>query len=155
MSFKVASVHVSKTIIERVGANRLLGNGDMLMIPPGSSDLIRVHGGYVTETEIARVVNFWKAQGKPQYNEAILRAPDEDENGEKGASDEPYDEFYDQAVEIVAKTRKVSISEIQRKLGVGYNRAAKMVERMEGDGLIGQSQGANKPREVFVKPKDE
>jgi len=154
MSFKVASSHDSKTIINSVGANRLLGNGDMLMIPPGSSDLMRIHGGYVSETEISRVVGFWKAQGKPQYNEAILRAP-EDEEGAHAANDEPYDEFYDQAVEIVAKTRKVSISEIQRKLGVGYNRAAKMVERMEVDGLIGLSQGANKPREVYVRPKDE
>jgi S-DNA-T family DNA segregation ATPase FtsK/SpoIIIE len=154
MSFKVASAHDSKTIINCVGANRLLGNGDMLMIPPGSSDLQRIHGGFVSETEIARVVNFWKAQGKPQYNEAILRAPD-DEGAAKGtSSDEPYDEFFDQAVDIVARTRKVSISEIQRKLTVGYNRAAKMVERMERDGLIGPSQGANKPREVYVRPPD-
>ncbi|MEW5854442.1 MAG: DNA translocase FtsK, partial [Myxococcota bacterium] len=157
ISFKVASAHDSKTIINSVGANRLLGNGDMLMIPPGTSDLMRLHGGFVTETEIARVVNFWKAQGKPQYNEAILRAPEAEGEGGGGGGgdDEPYDEFFDQAVDIVARSRKVSISEIQRKLGVGYNRAAKMVERMEKDGLIGPNPGANKPREVYVRPPEE
>lgn len=156
MSFRVASMHDSKTIINTQGAERLLGNGDMLMIPPGTSDLMRVHGGFVSESEISRVVAFWKGQGKPQYNEAILKAPEGDaEGGTGGGDDEPYDEFFDRAVEIVARTRKVSISEIQRKLGVGYNRAAKMVERMEKDGMIGPTQGANKPREVFVRGPDD
>jgi S-DNA-T family DNA segregation ATPase FtsK/SpoIIIE len=156
ISFKVSSVHDSKTIINTVGAERLLGNGDMLMIPPGTSELARIHGGFVSEDEVARVVSFWKAQGKPQYNEEILRAPEGDEEGGSGGGgdDEPTDEFFDQAVDIVARTRKVSISEIQRKLGVGYNRAAKMVERMEREGMIGPSPGANKPREVYLRPPD-
>jgi S-DNA-T family DNA segregation ATPase FtsK/SpoIIIE len=151
MSFQVASNHDSRTIINSYGAEKLLGRGDMLLIPPGTSALLRCHGAFVSDDEIKRVVDFLKAQGAPHYDENILRGGED--SGETGdASDEEYDEFFDQAVAIVAETRQVSISMIQRRLKIGYNRAARIVERMEKDGLVGPQYPGNKPREVFVAP---
>jgi len=146
ISFQVSSKTDSRTILDANGAEHLLGSGDMLFLPPGTSRLVRVHGAYVSEMEITRVVDFWKKQGKPVYDQSILKVKEETPDGEADG----YDEMYDQAVAIVAESRQASISMLQRKLRVGYNRAARMIEKMEQEGIVGQADGS-KPREVFVK----
>jgi S-DNA-T family DNA segregation ATPase FtsK/SpoIIIE len=152
ISFQVASRHDSATIINTPGAENLLGMGDMLIVPPGTSLLTRVHGPYVDEREIHAVVEHWKAQGAPVYDPSILRPRSEDgEDGEGGGQDdEPADELYDQALASLGDMRFISISLLQRKLRVGYNRAARMIERMEKDGVVGPADGA-KPREVLIR----
>jgi S-DNA-T family DNA segregation ATPase FtsK/SpoIIIE len=117
----------------------------MLFMPPGTAKLERLHGSFVSEEEMARVVKFLREQGDPEYNEAILEDPEPGSNDD----DPEFDELYDQAVAIVDETRQASISMIQRRLKIGYNRAARMVERMEQEGVVGPSRGA-KPREVLV-----
>jgi S-DNA-T family DNA segregation ATPase FtsK/SpoIIIE len=153
ISFQVASRHDSGTIINAAGAENLLGMGDMLILPPGTSTLTRVHGPYVDEKEIHAVVEHWKAQGAPVYDSNILRVRPEDMDA-AALDDEGPDELYDQAVAALADMRFISISLLQRKLRVGYNRAARMIERMERDGIVGPADGA-KPREVLVRPLGE
>ncbi|MGZ6142999.1 MAG: DNA translocase FtsK 4TM domain-containing protein [Myxococcales bacterium] len=153
ISFQVASRHDSATIINTPGAEYLLGMGDMLILPPGTSTLTRVHGPYVDEKEIHAVVEHWKAQGAPVYDPNILRPRAEDAEGLPG-DDEGPDELYDQAIASLADMRFISISLLQRKLRVGYNRAARMIERMERDGIVGPADGA-KPREVLIRPLGE
>jgi DNA segregation ATPase FtsK/SpoIIIE, S-DNA-T family len=150
ISFQVASRHDSGTIINSPGAENLLGMGDMLILPPGTSTLTRVHGPYVDEKEIHSVVEHWKAQGAPVYDPNILKPRAEDGDG---LPDDDYgpDELYDQAIAAVSDMRFISISLLQRKLRVGYNRAARMIERMERDGIVGPADGA-KPREVLIRP---
>ncbi|MHB8417917.1 MAG: DNA translocase FtsK [Myxococcales bacterium] len=148
IAFRLASRHDSATIINGPGAERLLGEGDMLHIPPGGSDALRLHGALVRESEIERVVEFWKGQATPVYDEEILR-PRADEREGDGADGVP-DELYDQAIAVVSQLERVSISLLQRKMGVGYNRAADLIERMERDRVIGPANGV-KPREVLVK----
>jgi DNA segregation ATPase FtsK/SpoIIIE-like protein len=150
ISFQVASRHDSATIINTPGAENLLGMGDMLILPPGTSTLTRVHGPYVEEKEIHAVVEHWKAQGAPVYDPNILRPRAEDGEG-MPEDDEGPDELYDQAIAAVSDMRFISISLLQRKLRVGYNRAARMIERMERDGIVGPADGA-KPREVLIRP---
>ena len=147
ISYQVSSRIDSRTILDSVGAERLLGKGDMLFLPPGTSRLQRIHGAYVSEVEIKKVVEFLKKQQKPIYLESILK-PRIDEVAEKEGEDS--DELYDQAVALVASTRQASISMIQRRLRIGYNRAARMIEIMEKHGLVGPADGA-KPREVYVR----
>jgi S-DNA-T family DNA segregation ATPase FtsK/SpoIIIE len=149
ISFQVASRHDSATIINTPGAEYLLGMGDMLILPPGSSTLTRVHGPYVDEKEIHAVVEHWKAQGAPVYDPSILRVRPEDGEGIL-QDDEGPDELYDQAIASLSEMRFISISLLQRKLRVGYNRAARMIERMERDGIVGPADGA-KPREVLIR----
>ncbi|MER2562402.1 MAG: DNA translocase FtsK 4TM domain-containing protein [Myxococcaceae bacterium] len=150
ISFMLRSKPDSMTIIGTVGAEALLGMGDMLIMPPTSAHLQRVHGCFVSETEIKKVVDHLKAQGKPVYDESILK-PREDENeGGEDVEDELSDELYDQAIAIVSEMKNVSISMLQRKMRIGYNRAARMIERMERDGVVGAADGA-KPREVLVR----
>ena len=120
----------------------------MLYLSPGAGGLVRVHGTFVSDEEIERTVGFIKKQGKPEYNEAIL-APREDSSGPEVEGDEEKDEMYDQAVAIVQETRQASISMIQRRLRIGYNRAARLVERMETDGIVGPADGA-KPRQILM-----
>jgi S-DNA-T family DNA segregation ATPase FtsK/SpoIIIE len=153
ISFQVASRHDSGTIINTPGAENLLGMGDMLILPPGTSSLTRVHGAYVSETEINRLTAHWKSQGAPVYDPEILkpRAEDGDMGGEE---DEIADELYDQAIAAVSDMRHVSISLLQRKMRIGYNRAARMIERMEREGIVGPADGA-KPREVLIRPVGE
>ena len=153
ISFQVASRHDSGTIINSPGAENLLGMGDMLILPPGTSTLTRVHGPYVDEKEIHAVVEHWKAQGTPVYDSNILRPRAEDGDG-MPFEDEGPDELYDQAVAALADMRFISISLLQRKLRVGYNRAARMIERMEREGIVGPADGA-KPREVLIRPLGE
>jgi len=153
ISFQVASRHDSATIINCPGAENLLGMGDMLILPPGTSTLTRVHGPYVDEKEIHAVVEHWKAQGTPVYDPNILRPRAEDGDG-MPFEEEGLDELYDQAVAALADMRFISISLLQRKLRVGYNRAARMIERMEREGIVGPADGA-KPREVLIRPLGE
>ncbi len=150
IAFQVASKHDSRTIIDGNGAEHLLGRGDMLYLSPGVGGIKRVHGAFVSDQEVERTVAFWKEQAKPQYDESIL-APRPEDNAEGGGEgpDNIKDEMYDQAVAIVAETRQASISMIQRRLRIGYNRAARMVELMETEGIVGPADGA-KPREVLV-----
>jgi S-DNA-T family DNA segregation ATPase FtsK/SpoIIIE len=151
LSFRVASRHDSATIINQPGAESLLGMGDMLALGGTSSEPQRVHGAFVSEEEVQRVVEFWKAQGKPVYDQAILK-PREDEDGEGGEDlESEKDEMYDQAVRIVTETRKASISALQRRLRVGYNRAARMIELMEKEGIVSAALGAKGDREVLVQ----
>jgi S-DNA-T family DNA segregation ATPase FtsK/SpoIIIE len=150
ISFMLRSKPDSMTILGTVGAEALLGMGDMLIMPPTSAHLQRVHGAYVSETEIKRAVDHLKAQGKPVYDESILKPRDEDTEGGGGEEDELSDELYDQALATVSEMRAVSISMLQRKMRIGYNRAARMIERMERDGVVGPADGA-KPREVLIR----
>ena len=147
IAFQVASRHDSRTIIDGNGAEHLLGYGDMLFMSPGAGGLMRVHGAFVSDEEIERVVAFVRQQGSPEYDESIL-APRDDAD-EAAPVDTFMDDMYDQAIAIVAETRQASISMIQRRLRIGYNRAARMVERMETEGVVGPADGA-KPREVLV-----
>jgi S-DNA-T family DNA segregation ATPase FtsK/SpoIIIE len=147
ISFQVSSRTDSRTILDANGAETLLGKGDMLLLPPGTARLQRIHGAYVSGVEIRRITEFLKNQQKPVYDEDILKARSEDED-KKG--DDEYDEKYDEAVALVTETGQASISMIQRRLRVGYNRAARMIEVMERDGVVGPSDGS-KPRDVLVK----
>ena len=145
ISFQVSSKIDSRTILDTVGAERLLGRGDMLFLPPETSRILRVHGTYLSESEIRRITDFLKKLGRPEYNQSILEI--KEESITEGEDD--YDERYDDAVALVAQTRMASISMIQRRLRVGYNRAARIIERMEKEGVVGPSDGV-KPREVLI-----
>jgi len=148
ISFQVSSKVDSRTILDQLGAEQLLGQGDMLFMPPGTSRLIRIHGAYVSDREIEKIVGFLKNQGNPCYDESILI--EEPEAGENGRGDEDYDEKYDEAVELVTELGQASISLVQRYLKVGYNRAARMIEKMEAEGVVGPSDGV-KPRKVLAR----
>ena len=151
ISFRVASKVDSRTILDSNGAEQLLGRGDMLFLPPGSSRLMRVHGPLVTEDEVMRVVEFVKQQGKPVYNEKILEAPEEQR--EAGADSGEVDELYDDAVRIVMEMGKASTSALQRRLRVGYGRAASLLDAMEREGIVGPPDGS-KPRVVLINKGD-
>jgi DNA segregation ATPase FtsK/SpoIIIE, S-DNA-T family len=146
ISLQVTSRVDSRTILDSVGAERLLGAGDMLFMPPGSAKLLRLHGPFVSEAEIRKVTDFLRAQGAPDYRMEILDTkPPSEEFGDD--SDGGRDQLYDDAVKIVLETGQASISGIQRRLRIGYNRAARMVEQMEREGLVAPADGA-RPREV-------
>ena len=146
ISFQVTSKTDSRTILDANGAEKLLGRGDMLFLAPGTSKAQRVHSAYVSEAEINRLVDAWKELDQPNYDESFLVPADESpEMGEQ-----EYDEKYDEAVALVARTGQASISMLQRRLRVGYNRAARMIEVMENEGVIGPADGV-KPREVLMR----
>jgi len=147
ISFQVTSKVDSRTILDTIGAEHLLGTGDMLFLPPGSSKLIRIHGAFVSSPEIKRIVEFLKRQGKPSYDASILS---EVKKEKEATGEEEYDEKYDEAVAFVAETGQASISLIQRRFRIGYNRAARIIEKMEEEGIVGPSDGI-KPREVLIK----
>ena len=151
LTFQVSSKTDSRTIIDTIGAENLLGDGDMLFLPPGTAKLQRIHGAYISEPELSRIIEFLKEQKTPLYDQSVIETPvkERDKPGE-----EEYDERYDDAVALVTKTGQASISMIQRHLRIGYNRAARIVETMEREGLVGPSDGA-KPRTVLVKGYDE
>jgi S-DNA-T family DNA segregation ATPase FtsK/SpoIIIE len=151
ISFQVTSRVDSRTILDSMGGEKLLGNGDLLFLPPGTARIIRVHGAFVSDPEVRRVMKFIKQQGRPNYRPEVLEAKRETEAA--AAADEEYDEMYDQAVAIVTETQQASISMIQRRLRVGYNRAARMIEQMERDGVVGPPDGA-RPREVYARKID-
>lgn len=148
ISYKVSSKTDSRTIIDRNGSEQLLGKGDLLFLPPGTSKLTRIHGAYVSEEEVLRTAEFLKKQASPVYDESLLTPVVEDDDGGTG-DDWELDEKYDEAVALVTRTGQASISMIQRRLRVGYNRAARMVEIMEREGVVGPTDGV-KPREVLV-----
>jgi S-DNA-T family DNA segregation ATPase FtsK/SpoIIIE len=149
ISLQVTSRVDSRTILDAIGAERLLGAGDMLFMPPGTAKLRRLHGPFVSETEIRKVCDFLRAQGSPEYQMEILETntPNE-EDGSRGGDE--HDELYDAALQIVLETGQASISMIQRRLRIGYNRSARMVEQMERAGIVMPADGA-RPREVRVR----
>lgn len=157
MSFQVSSKIDSRTILDQMGAEQLLGMGDMLYLPPGTAAPDRVHGAFVSDDEVHRVVDFIKQQGAPQYLEAITRDPDsvnaESGNNVADPSDAEQDVIYDDAVEFVVQAGRVSISSVQRRFKIGYNRAARIVEAMEAAGVVSTMQ-ANGNREVLVPKHD-
>jgi S-DNA-T family DNA segregation ATPase FtsK/SpoIIIE len=151
VSFKVSSKVDSRTIMDIMGAERLLGMGDMLFLPPGSSILERIHGAYVSEKEIVRVVEFLKAQGEPDYDQTVIEPiPGEEDSETSGPGGESVDDKYDEAVEIITQTGQASISMLQRRLHVGYNRAARMIEQMEHDGVVSPTDNMGR-RHVLVR----
>jgi S-DNA-T family DNA segregation ATPase FtsK/SpoIIIE len=149
MSFRLATKVDSRTIIDSNGAESLLGRGDMLYLPPGTSRLQRVHAPFVTEKEIAAVTKFWKEQGEADYVEGFLEGPKDEGREEGGANDgDDNDPLYDDAVRLVYEFGKASTSLIQRRLRVGYGRAAHLIDMMERDGMVGPADGS-KPREIL------
>jgi S-DNA-T family DNA segregation ATPase FtsK/SpoIIIE len=145
ISFQVSSRTDSRTILDANGAEALLGAGDMLILPPGTAKLQRIHGAYTSESEIRRLTDFLRKQRKPDYDDTILNYTDKTEELD---IEDDIDEKYDEAVQIVMETRRASISMLQRRLRVGYNRAARMIEMMERQGLVSETDGV-KPREVL------
>jgi DNA segregation ATPase FtsK/SpoIIIE, S-DNA-T family len=149
ISFQVTSKVDSRTILDCNGAESLLGSGDMLYMPPGTSRLNRIHGAFVSDAEVQRVVDFLKKQGKPVYEKSILEMKDTDEKGGFG-DEEELDERWEDALRLVAETRQASISMVQRRLRIGYNRAARIIEMMEREGMVAPSDGTSKPREIYM-----
>jgi len=154
MSFRLATKVDSRTIIDSNGAESLLGRGDMLFLPPGTSRLQRVHAPFVTEKEISAVTEFWRAQGKAEYVEGFLEGPkDEKGNNDTGSANDgdDNDAMFDDAVRLVFEFGKASTSLLQRRLRIGYGRAAHLIDMMEKDGLVGPADGS-KPREILKSP---
>jgi S-DNA-T family DNA segregation ATPase FtsK/SpoIIIE len=155
IAFRVASKVDSRTILDSNGAEALLGRGDMLFMPPASSRLLRLHGSLVTEKEIGKVVDWWKSQSQPNYNEEFLKPVRDRERDEDGPEDEEMDdgldEYYEDAVRVVVETGKASTSLLQRRLRLGYGRAARLIDMMERDGIVSAPDGA-RPREVLKRP---
>jgi DNA segregation ATPase FtsK/SpoIIIE, S-DNA-T family len=155
ISFQVSSKIDSRTVLDQGGAEQLLGNGDMLYLPSGKPIPVRVHGAFVDDHEVHNVVNFWKLQGQPAYEEAILQGQGSGEGADGQGSlldgDDEADALYDEAVAFVTETRRASISAVQRKLKIGYNRAARMIEAMEAAGVVSEM-GSNGAREVLAPP---
>ena len=156
ISFRVASKVDSRTILDSNGAEALLGRGDMLFMPPGSARLLRLHGPLVTEKEIGKVVDWWKSQSQPQFNEEFLKPFRDKDRGAETFDDEEtdaeLDEVYDEAVRIVVESGKASTSLLQRRLRLGYGRAARLIDLMEKDGIVSAPDGS-KPREVLKRPE--
>ncbi len=151
ISFKVASKVDSRTVLDANGADKLLGKGDMLFMRPGESKIIRAQGALLKDSEIERVVNFIKAQAEPVFDEEILKEQAK-ASGVAGMSDREKDELFDQAVRIILETNQASVSILQRKLMLGYTRAARLIDSMEAEGLVGAYQGS-KPRKILVDRK--
>jgi S-DNA-T family DNA segregation ATPase FtsK/SpoIIIE len=157
IAFQVSSKIDSRTILDQMGAEALLGMGDMLYMPSGTGFPIRVHGAFVSDEEVHRVVAYLKEQGQPNYIDGVLEGGtvdgDGDSLGEGDAAGEK-DPMYDQAVEVVLKNRKASISLVQRHLKIGYNRAARMLEEMEKAGVVSSMSGSGQ-REILVPARTE
>ncbi len=156
VSFQVSSKVDSRTILDQMGAEQLLGQGDMLYLPPGTGYPQRVHGAFVSDQEVHKVVYYLKSRGQPQYIEDVLEGgeADAENGGVAGESDVESDPLYDQAVDIVLKSRRASISLVQRHLRIGYNRAARLIEQMERAGLVSSMQ-SNGNREVIAPSRSE
>ena len=151
ISFRVATRVDSRTVLDVMGAEHLLGKGDMLFLPPGSSRLTRVHGAYVSEAETNRVVEFWKEQAEPEYDKTFLLAPPPDEDEAAEEFDGAEDPMYQEAVRVVLEMGKASTSTLQRRLRLGYGRAARILDMMQREGIIGPPDGS-RPREVLKRP---
>jgi len=148
VSFQVASAMDSKVVLTSTGAETLLGKGDMLFIPPGEGHLRRCHGTWITDDEVAAIAEHWKRQGAPKYDLAILRDPEVEAATDQ--DDAELDPLYDEAVRMAVDANQASVSFLQRKLGIGYGRSARIVDTMESRGIVGPSRGPNKPREILV-----
>jgi S-DNA-T family DNA segregation ATPase FtsK/SpoIIIE len=152
ISFRVATRVDSRTVLDVMGAEHLLGRGDMLFLPPGSSRLVRVHGSYVSEAETNEVVEFWKRQAEPDYDKTFLMAPPaDDEEADAEEFDGSEDPVYQDAVRVVLEMGKASTSTLQRRLRLGYGRAARILDMMQREGIIGPPDGS-RPREVLKRP---
>ena len=154
IAFQVSSKIDSRTILDQMGAEALLGHGDMLYLPPGTGFPQRVHGAFASDAEVHRVVDHLKKLGAPEYLDEILQGPDEDAGsftGGEGSDDPERDPLYDEALRLVTESRKASVSGVQRRLRIGYNRAARLVEAMERAGVVGALQ-PNGSREVLAPP---
>lgn len=149
VSFQVASQIDSKVVLDRGGAEMLLGKGDMLYLPPGEGMLRRCHGTWITDEEVLALAKHWKVQGAPSFDMDVLHDPESEGKGDDD-DDQAQDALYDQAVRCVVEANQASVSFLQRKLGIGYGRSAKMVDLMERRGVVGPSRGPNKPREVLM-----
>jgi S-DNA-T family DNA segregation ATPase FtsK/SpoIIIE len=145
ISFRVPTRVDSRTILDSNGAEQLLGKGDMLFLPPGSARLQRLHGPFVSEAEVGRLVSLWKKMGKAEYNPAILESQEEGNT----LTEFEKDELYDKAARLVVETGYASVSHLQRKMRLGYSRAARIVDMLESEGIVGPPDGS-KPREVLV-----
>jgi len=153
LSYRVNTKIDSRTILDSSGGEQLLGKGDALFLAPGTSRPRRIHAPFLTEEETLRLVDWLKERGKPDYNQALLSAMESDEEAASGDDESAAssgDDIYDRAVAVVKRERKASTSLLQRKLNIGYGRAARLIDRMEEEGLIGPDRGASKPREVLV-----
>jgi DNA segregation ATPase FtsK/SpoIIIE, S-DNA-T family len=153
ISFRLSTKVDSRTILDTNGAEALLGRGDMLFLPPGTSRLMRLHAPYVSEKETAAVVGFWKAQGQAEYVEGFLESPKDDREPVEGSNDDPdeNDPLFNDAVQLVFEFGKASTSLLQRRLRIGYGRAAHLIDLMERDGLVGPADGS-RPRELLKAP---
>lgn len=152
ISFRVATRVDSRTVLDVMGAEHLLGKGDMLFLPPGSSRLVRVHGPYVSEAETNDVVQFWKEQATPDYDQTFLLAPPSDDDEEDGEDlGGPEDPMYQEAVRVVLEMGKASTSTLQRRLRLGYGRAARILDMMQREGIVGPPDGS-RPRDVLKRP---
>jgi S-DNA-T family DNA segregation ATPase FtsK/SpoIIIE len=152
IAFHVSSRIDSRTILDRNGAESLLMQGDMLYLKPGASALVRAQGTYIDEEETSRIVKYLKEQAKPEFNEELLKWQPEGKGGlvvEEGKPPQQIDELYNQSVEIILSTGRGSVSLLQRKLGIGYGRASRLVDIMEAHGVLGPAQGS-KPRELLM-----
>ena len=147
IAFQVSSKVDSRTILDRNGAELLLGAGDMLLLPPGTSRLRRAQGTFISDEELEGLIQAWEEQGDPQFREEI-------QNMQEGESEEEKDELYDEAVQIVVESQRGSVSLLQRKLGIGYSRAARLIDMMEEAGIVGSHRGS-KARKVLVEPDEE
>ncbi|MGA0164120.1 MAG: DNA translocase FtsK [Bdellovibrionota bacterium] len=153
IAYQVASKVDSRTIIDGTGAENLIGDGDMLFLPPGTSRLERLHGPFISEDEMEKVVRHLKSQGVAEYNQSINL--EEQSVADSGASDDIDDELYDQALQVVFETKSPSASMLQRRLRIGYNRAARLVEKMEAEGIVSAPMGGGKSRELLVSPSND
>lgn len=151
ISFAVSSGVDSRTILDQTGAEKLLGRGDMLYMPIGASKPERVQGAYIASDEVERVIDWVKKQQKADYDETMIPKKGESTSNDVGNNDEPEDEFYNQAVDLVRRQQTASVSMLQRRFRIGYNRAARIVDEMEAKGIVGPSEGS-KPRQVLVPP---
>jgi S-DNA-T family DNA segregation ATPase FtsK/SpoIIIE len=147
--FKVSSKVDSRVMFDAMGAEKLIGMGDMLFMPPGDSSLVRMHGAYLSVEEVDQITSFWRAQGKPTYREDILVDPEEEGGDGLFSEADMGDPVYQQALEIAYTSGAISASYLQRRLRIGYNKAARFVEMMEAQGVVGPADGA-KPRPVIA-----
>jgi S-DNA-T family DNA segregation ATPase FtsK/SpoIIIE len=147
ISFRVAARVDSRTILDSIGAEHLLGKGDMLFLPPGSARLLRIHGAYVTEAEIARLTSYLRKTGKPAYDDTVGKTERTSETSEV----DDKDELFDEAARFVLSAGQASTSMLQRRFRIGFSRAGRLVDMMEREGIVGPADGS-KPREILVAP---
>ncbi|MEM7588518.1 MAG: DNA translocase FtsK, partial [Acidobacteriota bacterium] len=150
LAYATATRHDSRTILDQVGAEKLLGKGDALFIAPGTSRIMRMHGAYISEQETASLIRWLKKQGKPELDLDVLKEPEGSKDAGGGSGGGADDALFDEAARLVVAERQGSASYLQRRLRVGFSRAARLIDMLEADGILGPAQGS-KPREVLVE----